>query len=122
MAHPRFLLNPASIVNLEMFKFALKNNIPYNIYDCISNSFEIAEYIITEHSDKLDWGEVSWRNKNLSEGLLTKHSDKLNWYNVSCNENLSEEFMTKHSDKINLNHVLKYHKLTDKFIKNIKIN
>ena len=57
-----------------------------------------------EFSDKVDWINISYRQK-LSKDFIREFSDKVSWDYFSSSQKLSEKFIRKFSDKLNFYYI-----------------
>ncbi len=79
----------------------------------------MSEDFIREFSDRVDWIEISSRQK-LNEDFIREFSDRVDWIEISSRQKLSEDFIREFEDKVSWM-VVNYQILSKEFIKEIDL-
>lgn len=72
-------------------------------WNILSSQFPFSESNIEFFSKKLDWKELSYRERFLSEKIMDKYQKQLDWDGITSFQRLSQDFIYSHLHRINFN-------------------
>lgn len=87
------VIDKSDIFLVEKFQDILNWNI-------LSSRFPFSESDIEFFSERLNWKELSYRTRFLSERIIDKYQKKLDWDGVTSFQKLSSEFIFSHLHRI----------------------